>query len=241
MEKTKYKSDLIGNILSNIPKVDTQIVSVKMGLAANLEDMLNDRKISKKQLAEALNKRPSEITKWLSGTHNFTIDTLVLIADYFETTVERLFLNTWFDEIIDEKEFDSHIVESEIYSVEYWENSIKSDLEYNVSKYLKKNKLNQADLAKKLGCTESYLSKILTKKIDHKLSTIINVCLAINKAPVIDFKDISELNINKEQIVNCEELLDSNSDGHEINHLVQKSNDFFAFAQELPSEFSIAA
>ena len=118
MEKTKYKSDLIGNILSNIPKVDTQIVSVKMGLAANLEDMLNDRKISKKQLAEALNKRPSEITKWLSGTHNFTIDTLVLIADYFETTVERLFLNTWFDEIIDEKEFDSHIVESEIYSVE---------------------------------------------------------------------------------------------------------------------------
>jgi ribosome-binding protein aMBF1 (putative translation factor) len=29
-----------------------------------------------KQLAEALEQNPSVITKWLSGTHNFTSDTL---------------------------------------------------------------------------------------------------------------------------------------------------------------------
>ena len=36
--------------------------------------------MNQKDLAEKLNKRPSEISKWLSGTHNFTIYTLYDIA-----------------------------------------------------------------------------------------------------------------------------------------------------------------
>ncbi len=35
----------------------------------------------KKDLADALGKNPSVITKWLSGTHNFTSDTLADIGN----------------------------------------------------------------------------------------------------------------------------------------------------------------
>ena len=35
------------------------------------------------KFAEALGRRPSEITKWLSGEHNFTIATLSRLSAFF--------------------------------------------------------------------------------------------------------------------------------------------------------------
>ena len=35
------------------------------------------------RFAEALGRRPSEITKWLSGQHNFTIATLAMLSSFF--------------------------------------------------------------------------------------------------------------------------------------------------------------
>ncbi|MDE6548376.1 MAG: helix-turn-helix domain-containing protein, partial [Muribaculaceae bacterium] len=34
-------------------------------------------------LADAIGKRPSEITRWLSGEHNFTISTLAMLSSFF--------------------------------------------------------------------------------------------------------------------------------------------------------------
>ena len=39
--------------------------------------------LNKKQFAEALGKRPNEITRWLSGEHNFTISTLAMLSTFF--------------------------------------------------------------------------------------------------------------------------------------------------------------
>ncbi|MBK8922648.1 MAG: helix-turn-helix transcriptional regulator [Saprospirales bacterium] len=47
-----------------------------MMLAAKIEDAMTAKNIGKKQLAEMMGQRPSVITKWLSGKHNFTVDTL---------------------------------------------------------------------------------------------------------------------------------------------------------------------
>jgi transcriptional regulator with XRE-family HTH domain len=47
-----------------------------MMLAAKIADAMAARKISKKQFAELVGQSPSVITKWLSGGHNFTVDTL---------------------------------------------------------------------------------------------------------------------------------------------------------------------
>lgn len=52
-------------------------VNSRMKLAVKIADALKEKNISQKKFAETLGKKPSEISKWLSGTHNFTHDTLV--------------------------------------------------------------------------------------------------------------------------------------------------------------------
>lgn len=47
-----------------------------MVLAAKIDDALKAQGIGKKQFADMMGQKPSVITKWLSGGHNFTVDTL---------------------------------------------------------------------------------------------------------------------------------------------------------------------
>lgn len=51
----------------------------RMLLASRLRDILAELSWKKKDLAKKLGKNPSEVTKWLSGKHNFTTDTLTEI------------------------------------------------------------------------------------------------------------------------------------------------------------------
>jgi len=49
-----------------------------MLIAAKIDDAIKAKNWKKKDLLEAMGrKNPSLVTKWLSGTHNFTVDTLV--------------------------------------------------------------------------------------------------------------------------------------------------------------------
>ena len=50
-----------------------------MLLAAKIYEALQAQKIGNRVFAERLNISPSLVTKWLSGQHNFTVDTLVKI------------------------------------------------------------------------------------------------------------------------------------------------------------------
>ena len=43
--------------------------------------------LNKRQFAEALGKRPNEITRWLSGEHNFTISTLAMLTAFFNQPI----------------------------------------------------------------------------------------------------------------------------------------------------------
>ena len=42
-------------------------------------DILEEKKITQKQLADKLGKSESEVSKWMKGDHNFTIETIVKI------------------------------------------------------------------------------------------------------------------------------------------------------------------
>ena len=87
----KYKSRVISELLDEITPVEKMQTATKMGLAARLDDLIIGRGWGKSEFAEKLNKNPSEITKWLSGTQNFTIDTLSEIAIVFGLSVTELF------------------------------------------------------------------------------------------------------------------------------------------------------
>ena len=64
-----------------------------MRLAMKIADAIEASGMTKKDFAARLGKHPSEISKWLSGTHNFTHDTLfeiskVLDIDLIDTNTE---------------------------------------------------------------------------------------------------------------------------------------------------------
>lgn len=73
-----YSSDLINDLLNQITPEEQQQTDIKMQLAAKIFAALKARGWKSLDLARALNiKSPSLVSKWLSGTHNFTVDTLV--------------------------------------------------------------------------------------------------------------------------------------------------------------------
>ena len=58
-----------------------------MHIATRIDDGLKAKGWSQRQFAIKMGKRPSEVTKWLSGTHNFTLETLSMIESYLGITL----------------------------------------------------------------------------------------------------------------------------------------------------------
>lgn len=76
-----YKSNLLEELSKEISIEDQKKTDVKMLLAAKIADAIAAKGWSKADLMRAVNvKNQSIITKWLSGTQNFTVDTLVSIG-----------------------------------------------------------------------------------------------------------------------------------------------------------------
>ena len=87
----KYHSPLLQSILDRITPLTKMEVSNKMDIAIRIDDLIKEKGWSKIQFAEKVNKNPSEITRWLGGGHNFTIDTLCEIAIAFGLELKDLF------------------------------------------------------------------------------------------------------------------------------------------------------
>src|SRR5690606_36234456 len=87
----KISSPLISGIMGELTAVEKAQTAVKMRLAAKLGDLIKQQGWSKGDFADHVGKHPSEITKWLSGTHNFTTDTLSEIAVALGVTVDVFF------------------------------------------------------------------------------------------------------------------------------------------------------
>jgi transcriptional regulator with XRE-family HTH domain len=83
--KTKveeYSSSLIDEIFDLISPKEEKRIQSKMLLAAKIEDAMKAKGWNKTKLLEAVGqKSPSVATKWFSGTHNFTHDTLFDIQE----------------------------------------------------------------------------------------------------------------------------------------------------------------
>ncbi len=51
-------------------------VDLSFLIVDRIHSILNERGLKQKDLASMLGKKESEISKWMRGTHNFTIDTI---------------------------------------------------------------------------------------------------------------------------------------------------------------------
>jgi len=87
----KYDSALVNQLLAETSEVERTQVRNRMALAARLDDLITAKGWNRSEFATKVGKSPSEITKWLSGTQNFTVDTLAEIALAFGIPVADLF------------------------------------------------------------------------------------------------------------------------------------------------------
>ena len=74
-------SSALTKILSSITEEDRRRTRDRMLIAVRIADALEAKKLSQKAFAELMKKSESEISEWLSGNRNFTVDTLSDISD----------------------------------------------------------------------------------------------------------------------------------------------------------------
>ncbi|MBQ6079647.1 MAG: helix-turn-helix transcriptional regulator [Muribaculaceae bacterium] len=73
---------VMGRMLANMDSKSLARTRNKMMVAARIADALKAKGISQKQMAAQMGKTESEISEWLSGDRNFTIDTLTDIEGF---------------------------------------------------------------------------------------------------------------------------------------------------------------
>ena len=77
-------------IFNEIPVEKREETRLSFAISNRLAALMKERELNKKQLAEALGKRPNEITRWLSGEHNFTISTLAMLSTFFGKSIIKV-------------------------------------------------------------------------------------------------------------------------------------------------------
>ncbi len=101
MSKAKnYSSGLLTDLLSEISVEEQETTDKRMMLASRIDEAIKAKGWKKKDFAAAMNKLPSEISKWLSGTHNFNSDTLfdienvlgIKLINIFDSPKEQVFI-----------------------------------------------------------------------------------------------------------------------------------------------------
>ena len=73
----------LNEIFDEIPKEKREETRLSFEISNRLDYLMKEKGLSKKQFANAIGKRPNEITRWLSGEHNFTISTLAMLSTFF--------------------------------------------------------------------------------------------------------------------------------------------------------------
>lgn len=74
-------------IFNEIPYEKREETRLSFAISNKLDALMREKGLNKKQFADAIGKRPNEITRWLSGEHNFTISTLAMLSSFFGESI----------------------------------------------------------------------------------------------------------------------------------------------------------
>ena len=73
------QNELFRQCLSTIPEEQKAEFELSFGIAERISEVLKTKNITQKDFANQLHKRESEISKWMTGRHNFTMQTIAKI------------------------------------------------------------------------------------------------------------------------------------------------------------------
>ncbi len=80
--RNRYKE-----MVSQVPPEIKEEINLSFAISNKIDALMQERGLSKKQFADQIGKRPSEITRWLSGQHNFTVSTLAMLSTFFGKSI----------------------------------------------------------------------------------------------------------------------------------------------------------
>lgn len=66
--------------LNDIPADVKKEVDWSFAIADKIEETLQEKQISHKELAKRMGKTEAEVSRWVGGTHNFTLRTIAKIS-----------------------------------------------------------------------------------------------------------------------------------------------------------------
>ncbi len=82
------KNNIINDWLQDNGKPEIErLVAKNLAIANKIYEMLYNRDLKPADLARMLNKKPSEISKWLTGTHTFTTKTITKIETVLDDDI----------------------------------------------------------------------------------------------------------------------------------------------------------
>ena len=73
------QNKLFRDCLAAIPAEQKAEFDLSFGIAERISEILKAKGLTQKDFVSLLNKRDSEISKWLTGRHNFTTQTIARI------------------------------------------------------------------------------------------------------------------------------------------------------------------
>jgi len=76
---------------------------------------------------------------------------------------------------------------------EFWFETIQNEIYRQIETYLAKNNLTRSQFAVQLGVSKGYVSQILNGNYNASLRKLIELSLAVGKAPVIEFIPLDSL------------------------------------------------
>ncbi len=81
------RSSIIENRRAKVSHAVRNRVDMSFLIVDRIHAILQERGLKQKDLANMLNKKESEISKWMRGTHNFTIETISSIEEALGTPI----------------------------------------------------------------------------------------------------------------------------------------------------------
>ena len=73
------QNSLFRQCLAAIPEEQRVAFELSFGIAERISEILKAKGLTQKDFARLLGKRESEISKWMTGRHNFTTQTIARI------------------------------------------------------------------------------------------------------------------------------------------------------------------
>ena len=73
--------------LSQVPNDLKREIDLSFAIADKIDAILKEEGISQKELAKRTGKTQAEVSRWLCGTHNFTLRTIAKIEDALDRRI----------------------------------------------------------------------------------------------------------------------------------------------------------